>query len=197
MTWHARPMSAEDQENQQGEPGFFAPFKATPTIYTLGLPLFVILFDQVTKYAATRAFNQPMSVCASNPDISVTREISPVVDLSLICNEGISWNLLQGASDVKRWGLLAVAIIMVGVLYSVLASSQDRFSRFSVALLIGGAIGNAIDRALFGAVTDFVNASDIGFHYIFNVADSAITIGIICLIISFFREWRAEKQAAQ
>lgn len=175
--------------------GWISDLKNTPLRYTLGLPLFVILFDQVTKYAATQAFDRPMSVCASEPNISVTKEISPIVDLSLICNEGISWNLLQGASDLKRWGLLAIAIIMVGVLYSILASSRDSFSRFSVALLIGGAIGNAIDRALFGAVTDFVNASDIGFNYVFNVADSAITIGIICLLLTFIRDWRAERQA--
>lgn len=175
--------------------GFVDGLRATPWVYTIGLPAFLIAVDQLTKLAATRAFDQPMSVCATNPGISVTKEISPVVDLSLICNEGISWNLLQGASDLKRWGLLVIAIVMVGVLYSILASSKDSFTRFSVSLLIGGAIGNAIDRALFGAVTDFVNASDIGFNYIFNVADSAITIGVICLILTFIRDWRAERKA--
>lgn len=168
------------------------PIRAIPLSFGVVLPVFTVALDQLTKYGATRAFDQPMSVCASNPAISVTKEVSPIVDLSLICNEGISWNLLQGQSDLKRWLLLGLALLMVGFLYTVLASAKDNFTRLSVSLLIGGAIGNAIDRALFGAVTDFVNASDIGFNYVFNVADSAITIGIIGLLIAMVRDWRAE-----
>ena len=56
----------------------------------------------------------------------------------------------------------------------------------SFGLIIGGAIGNGIDRALFGAVTDFIDFSDIGFRWVFNIADSAITVGVIGLIIASF-----------
>jgi len=166
-----------------------------PLGYGLWLPAGVVIIDQVTKWAATRAFDKTMSVCATEPQINVTREISPVVDLSLLCNEGVSWGLLQGDSPLKRWGLLLFAVIMVGVLLSALASARDAFSRLSLSLVIGGAVGNAIDRALFGAVTDFVNASDIGFNYVFNVADSAITVGIIGLLLALVRDWMAERKA--
>lgn len=103
--------------------------------------------------------------------------------------------MLQGDSPLKRWGLLLFAIIMVGFLLSALTSARDGFSRLSLSLVIGGAVGNAIDRALFGAITDFINASDIGFNYVFNVADSAITIGIIGLLIALVRDWLVEREA--
>ncbi|MEL6688535.1 MAG: signal peptidase II [Pseudomonadota bacterium] len=168
-----------------------------PLLWGLWVPAVIAIVDQLTKWAATQAFNKPMSVCASEPYINVTREVSPIVDLSLLCNQGVSWGMLQGDSAMKRWGLLAFAIIMVFVLLSVLATAKDTFSRFCLSLVIGGAVGNAIDRALFGAVTDFVNASDIGFNYVFNVADSAISVGIAGLLIATFLEWRAERNAAK
>lgn len=168
-----------------------------PVFWGLWLPLIIIILDQITKWAATQAFDKPMSVCATEPYINVTREVSPIVDLSLLCNQGVSWGMLQGDSALKRWGLLAFAIVMVLVLLSVLSTAKDAFSRLCLSLVIGGAVGNAIDRALFGAVTDFVNASDIGFNYVFNLADSAITVGIIGLFIATIRDWWNERNAAK
>ncbi|MGB3456180.1 MAG: signal peptidase II [Litorimonas sp.] len=170
--------------------------RAIPPVWGLWFPATIVVADQLTKWAATRAFDQPMSVCAVNPYISVTREVSPVVDLSLLCNQGVSWGLLQGDSPLKRWALFGFAVVMVVVLLGALAGARDRFSRLCLSLVIGGAVGNAIDRALFGAVTDFVNASDIGFNYVFNLADSAITVGIIGLLVATVLEWRAERKAA-
>lgn len=166
-----------------------------PLFWGLLFPALIVGLDQLSKWAATRAFDQPMNVCAIDPYIRVTREVSPIVDLSILCNQGVSWGLMQGDSALKRWGLLIFAIFMVGVLLHVLSGAKDTLSRFSLSLVIGGAVGNAIDRALFGAVTDFINAEDIGFNYVFNVADSAITIGIIGLFYVMFRDWRAERKA--
>lgn len=168
-----------------------------PLRWGLYVPALIVGVDQATKWAATAAFDQPMNICAIDPYIMVTREVSPVVDLSILCNQGVSWGLLQGDSSIKRWGLLAFAIVMVVVLLGALATAKDQLSRICLSLVIGGAIGNAIDRALFGAVTDFVNASDIGFNYVFNVADSAITVGIIGLFIGMFLEWKRDRAAAQ
>lgn len=169
--------------------------KSIPLGYGLWFPAFIVAVDQATKWAATRAFDKPMNVCAIEPYINVTREVSPVVDLSLLCNQGISWGLLQGDSPLKRWALFLFAVIMVGILLSALASARDALSRLCLSLVIGGAIGNAIDRGLYGAVTDFVNASDIGFNYVFNVADSAITVGIIGLLLTLVRDALAERKA--
>ena len=170
--------------------------RAIPPLWGLWVPALIVAVDQLTKWAATRAFDQPMSVCAVNPYINVTHEVSPVVDLSLLCNQGVSWGLLQGDSPIKRWSLQGFAVLMVLVLLGALAGARDGLSRLCLSLVIGGAVGNAIDRALFGAVTDFVNASDIGFDYVFNVADAAITVGIAGLLLATFLEWRAERAKA-
>ena len=174
--------------------------RAVPTRWGLALPAAVVAVDQLTKWAATRAFGEPMSICASNPDVAQVGhhiEVSPIADLSLLCNPGVSWGLLQGDSPLKRWALLLFALGMIAVLYNILATARDTLTRLCVSMLIGGAIGNAIDRALFGAVTDFVDASDIGFNYVFNVADSAITIGIVGLIFTFIRDALTERREAK
>ncbi len=174
--------------------------RAIPTVWGGLLPLIVVAADQITKWAAAKAFALPMNICATNPDIHLERlriEISPIADLTLYCNQGISWGLLQGDSALKRWALLGFALIMVGVLYNLLSSAQDRLTKFFLGLLIGGAIGNAIDRALFGAVTDFIDASDVRFNYVFNVADSAITVGIIGLFAMMARDSLRERKAAK
>lgn len=155
-------------------------------IYGIFLPLFIVIFDQITKFWAVSTFDQPMSACEINPYPGLTKELSPIVDLALVCNQGISWGLLQGDSSVKRWLLTIFAFVMSCALLYVLKGTKDRLSQLSIGLIIGGAIGNGIDRALFGAVTDFINFGDIGFHWVFNVADSAITIGVIGLIAASF-----------
>ncbi len=161
------------------------PFKGF-WIYCLAIPLVVIIIDQWTKYKAIKFFKAPMNICEINPMPGLAYEFSPIVDLALVCNQGISWGLLQGDSSIKRWGLTVFAALMCGVLIYVLAKSKDWMNRLSIALIIGGAIGNGIDRALFGAVTDFINFSDIGFKWVFNVADSAISVGVIGLILASF-----------
>lgn len=169
-----------------------------PVFYGLWVPAFVVAIDQLSKWAATRLFDLPMNICAIDPLIRRAGhhfEVSPILDISMLCNQGISWGLMQGDSALKRWALLAFAIIMVGILLSALINATDRFTRWCLALVIGGAIGNAIDRALFGAVTDFFDASDIGFYYVFNVADSAITVGIIGLLLGMVREGLNERKA--
>ncbi|GLQ21929.1 signal peptidase II [Algimonas porphyrae] len=171
-----------------------------PVGYGLWLPAIIIGADQLSKWGATRLFDLPMNICAINPMIRTAGhhyEVSPILDLSMLCNPGISWGLMQGDSPIKRWALLAVAVIMVIVLYNAMASARDWFSRLSLSLVIGGAIGNAIDRALFGAVTDFLDASDIGFYYVFNIADAAITVGIVGLVVTMLRDMLAERRSAR
>ncbi len=105
--------------------------------------------------------------------------------------------MLQGDSSLKRWALTIFAFLMTVVLIYVLRKTEDRLGRISLSLVIAGAVGNAIDRLFFGAVTDMIDFSDIGFNYVFNVADSYITVGVIGLFISSFLVDRREKAAAQ
>ena len=160
--------------------------KKTLLIYALCLPLFIVVFDQWSKYAVIQSFNVPMNICEINPQPGIKHEIMNLFDFSLVCNQGISWGLLQGDSQLKRWALTIFALGMSGALIYALTQCHDWLNKLSISLIIGGAIGNGIDRALFGAVTDFIDFFDMGFSWVFNIADSAITIGVIGLILASF-----------
>jgi len=167
-------------------------------LFLLGglFPAALVAVDQWSKWATTRFFDLPMSACAQG-DPRLTHDLSPIADLSLLCNRGISWGMLQGDSSFKRWGLTLFAFLMTVVLIYVLRKTEDRLGRISLSLVIAGAVGNAIDRLFFGAVTDMIDFSDIGFNYVFNVADSYITVGVIGLFLSSFLVDRREKAAAK
>lgn len=160
------------------------------------IPAVLVAVDQWSKWATTRFFDVPMSVCAQS-DPHLTYDVSRIADLSLLCNRGISWGMLQGDSSFKRWGLTLFAFLMTVVLIFVLRKTADRMGRISLSLVIAGAVGNAIDRLFFGAVTDMIDFSDIGFNYVFNVADSYITVGIIGLFLSTYLTERREKAASK
>lgn len=155
-------------------------------LYAFVLPLIIVVLDQWSKYAIVQSFNAPMNICEINLRPGYKHEIMNLFDFTLVCNPGISWGQLQGDSDLKRWLLTAFALLMSGALVYAVTQSKDWLNRLSFGLIIGGAIGNGIDRALFGAVTDFIDFSDIGFRWVFNIADSAITVGVIGLIIASF-----------
>lgn len=158
------------------------------------VPAILVGLDQLSKWATTRFFDLPMGICAK-ADPHLTYELSPIADLSLLCNRGISWGMLQGESSFKRFGLTAFAFLMTLALLHVLRKTPDRLGQVSLSLVIAGAVGNLIDRLLFGAVTDMIDFSDIGFNYVFNVADSYITIGVIGLFLSFYLTEKREKAA--
>jgi len=172
------------------------PSKGTIALFGAMIPVVLIALDQLSKWATTRFFELPMSIC-STADPRLTFEVSPIADLSLLCNRGISWGLLQGDSSVKRWALTAFAFLMTAGLFYLLTRTKDRLGQISLSLVIAGAVGNAIDRLLFGAVTDMIDFSDIGFRFVFNVADSYITVGVIGLFISSYLTEKREKQAAK
>jgi signal peptidase II len=158
------------------------------------IPAILVGLDQLSKWATTRFFDLPISACAEG-DPRLTYEFSPIADLSLLCNRGISWGMLQGDSSIKRWALTAFAFLMTLALLYVLRKTHDRLGQISLCLVIAGAVGNAIDRLFFGAVTDMIDFSDIGFNYVFNVADSYITVGVIGLFLSSFLNEKREKAA--
>jgi signal peptidase II len=113
--------------------------------------------------------------------------VAPFIDLVLAWNTGISYGLFQWPGPLWQWVLLAFKGIAVVLLLLWLARTHSRLAGVSLGLIVGGAIGNAVDRALHGAVMDFVL-----FHlagptwtfqwYVFNVADAAIVAGVIGLV---------------
>ena len=167
------------------------------------LPLLLIIADQASKFWALKFFGRnigtSMNHCAVDPFGGQKVEVSAIFDLSLVCNQGVSWGLLKGDSDVKRWALAAFAIVVTCAMLFFLSKTKDKLTALALSLLIGGSIGNVIDRIRFGAVVDFLDFSDIGFKWVFNVADSSITMGVIGLLIASFvvkDEPKAKKPAA-
>lgn len=119
-------------------------------------------------------------------------------DLILTWNTGISYGLLQQESEIGRWLLFGFKVVAAVLLTIWLARVQTRLTAVSLGLIIGGAIGNAIDRLAYGAVADFVY-----FHaafgpwefrwYVFNLADVAIVAGVIGLLLDSMVLERAAK----
>ncbi|MBL4871675.1 MAG: signal peptidase II [Robiginitomaculum sp.] len=161
------------------------------------IPVIIIIFDQLTKFWAINKFNAPQNICAVNPYPGLKIELSPIFDLALVCNQGVSFGMFSSSSTLTRTVLTLFAIAMCGFLLTWINKEKDKLMSFALALIIGGAIGNAIDRARFGAVTDFLSFDDIGFRWVFNVADSAITCGVIGLILAMILQDRAAKKSAK
>jgi signal peptidase II len=124
--------------------------------------------------------------------------LTPFLDLVLTWNQGISYGLFQQETDLGRWILLGIKAGAVAVLWVWLARVQSRLAAVALGLIVGGAIGNAIDRLAYGAVADYVL-----FHldfaggrfnwYVFNLADVAIVAGVVGLLYESFAGERAPK----
>ncbi len=143
-----------------------------------GLAALVVVLDQISKYWILSVVKLPevLSVKVAGP-----------FHLSMVWNQGVSFGLLRAQDDLVRWALVAFSVI-VAILLAHWARKADRpFSAIGLGLVIGGAIGNAIDRARFGAVVDFIDVSRLWFPWVFNVADSAITVGVVLLLLDSLR----------
>jgi len=152
----------------------------------LALALAVIAADQASKHWVVDVLR--LQEGQSMPLVWPLR-------LTGVHNSGVSFGLLQGPHDLVRW-LLTLFSVGVAVMLAVWVRRSDR-PLFAVAmgLLMGGALGNAIDRVRLGAVADFIDASQLYFPWIFNVADSAITVGICLLLVDMLRQDGRERAA--
>jgi len=124
--------------------------------------------------------------------------ITPFLDLVLIKNKGISYGLFQQDGPFGQWALLALKAIAVVLLWIWLARAASRLTAIALGLIIGGAIGNAIDRLAYGAVVDFahfhVTTATWSFSwYVFNLADVAIVVGVLGLLYESLFGDRAAK----
>ncbi|MCE6951119.1 signal peptidase II [Cereibacter sphaeroides] len=154
------------------------------TVYTA---LGTFLLDQLTKWIVVWWIG-----LAHRGAIDL---VPPYLTFRMAWNRGINFGLGSSDQEFVRWGLIAVALaISVWVWLWVARSQPTKLARISGGLLIGGALGNVVDRVLFGAVADFLNMSCCGIEnpYAFNVADIAIFAGAIGLVL-FTRDTR-EKQ---
>ncbi len=125
-------------------------------------------------------------------------KLAPFVDLVLTWNTGISYGWFQQEGPIGQWALLALKVIAVALLWIWLARAASRLSALSLGLIIGGALGNAIDRLAYGAVADFVllhaETATWRFNwYVFNLADVAIVAGVAGLLYESLRGDSAPK----
>jgi|SRR5215467_10965362 len=113
--------------------------------------------------------------------------VTSFLDLVLAWNTGISFSLFRQAGPLGQWVLFALKVIAVALVVIWLARTRSRLVAVALGLIVGGALGNAIDRVVYGAVMDFVlfhiTAATWTFHwYVFNLADAAIVAGVIGLV---------------
>ncbi len=106
--------------------------------------------------------------------------------LTLVENRGVSFGLFQSDAAWTRWALAGFSLIVAVSLGLWARRADRRLTAVAVGLIMGGAVGNLIDRARFGAVVDFVDVQALHFPWVFNVADSAITVGILLLMAESF-----------
>ena len=148
----------------------------------LWLSLVVVVLDQATKFLATRFL-----------DLYERVEVLPVLDFTLLHNTGAAFSLLAGASGWQRWFFIGLAFTVSAVLMVWIWRTPrgEKLLPLSLSLILGGALGNVIDRIVHGYVVDFIHAHwGAAYFPAFNIADSAITIGAGLLILDAFREHR-------
>ncbi len=153
------------------------------------LAVVIVVFDQVTKYIATASLDmyQPIAVM-------------PMFNWTLMHNTGAAFSFLHDAGGWQRWFFVIIAIVVsvVIVLWIKRLEQHEKWQAIALALILGGAFGNVIDRVLLGYVVDFIDVYYEQMHWpAFNIADAAISIGVVMIIIDSIREYRAERKESQ
>lgn len=150
----------------------------------LGISLIVILFDQLTKIAVTKVFAY-----------ATPHAVTPFFNFLLIFNRGAAFSFLSSASGWQRWAFTGLGVIAACVIvYLLKRHGNQRLFCTALALIMGGALGNVIDRLVHGRVIDFLDFHVGKWHWpAFNLADSAIVIGAALLVIDELRRVRGAR----
>jgi len=139
--------------------------------------ILVLVLDQLTKVLALDRLPPGMPV----------RQIDGVFSLTLVMNPGLAFGMLSSTPPAWRWVVVLLsmgALAVLGVLGARLLPTGGATTRLALGLIFGGAVGNLIDRGRFGAVVDFLDFYWRGYHWpAFNVADSAISVGVALLAL--------------
>ena len=155
-----------------------------PTVFIAGVLTFLV--DQITKYWVVHVL-----------ELDRLRDMPiwpPFLNFKMAWNYGINFGLFQGDTDTTRWILIGIALLISGVvLWWIRREPGGIWQKIAAGLLIGGAMGNVVDRLVYGAVADFLNMSCCGKDnpYAFNVADIAVFAGAVGMVI-----FTGEKKAA-
>jgi len=154
------------------------------TMHWLMLAAVVVVLDQLTKFGASALLNYAEPVA-----------VFPGLNFTLAHNTGAAFSLLSEASGWQRWFFVAIGVFATVLILGWLLTLRDkRVLAGGLALILGGALGNLYDRLAYGHVVDFLDFHWAGNHFpAFNIADSAITLGAILLIVDMLLEKRDER----
>ena len=147
---------------------------ASSLIPWLGIALIVVLLDQFTKTLILGMFQ-----------LGDSHTVTSFFNIVRVHNAGAAFSFLAGADGWQRWFFIGLgALAAVFIVWMLRSHGGQRLFSWALALILGGAVGNVIDRLLHGYVVDFIQVHYAG-HYFpsFNVADSAISVGAACLIL--------------
>jgi lipoprotein signal peptidase len=146
----------------------------------LGLPVAagILVADQASKWWILEVARLPdvgqIPLAAAGPF---------GLDLTMVWNRGVTFGLFSGEGAWNHLILALLAAAIAGFLLRWMVRAENRLTAVALGAVVGGAIGNVIDRVRFGAVVDFVDAHAWGWHwYVFNVADAAIVCGVLALV---------------
>jgi len=144
--------------------------------------------DQVTKGLAQATFSYGERL-----------NLLPIFDLTLVYNTGAAFSFLAGGSGWQRWLLIAIAVAAIFfIVWMIRTHPQEAKLRFALTLILGGAIGNLIDRIWHGYVIDFLLIYWKQWYFpAFNIADMAITLGAILLVMDEWQRWRRTRRSSQ
>lgn len=160
---------------------------STALLKWLGLALAIIVVDHLTKWWVSSTLDYQEAV-----------PVLPFFSLVLVYNSGAAFSFLADAGGWQRWFFIAIGIVATVIIVRLLKQhAHDTRLAFALALVLGGAIGNVIDRVLLGHVVDFLHFHYRGYSFpAFNVADSAITVGATLLVWDSLRRKPAEPTRA-
>jgi signal peptidase II len=150
----------------------------------LGLALLVLIADQLTKVMILGYYR-----------LGDATQVTSFFNVVRVHNSGAAFSFLASASGWQRWFFTAIGVAAaVFIIWMLRSHPGQRLFSFALACILGGAIGNVIDRSMHGYVVDFLDFHYRSWHFpAFNVADSAITIGAVCLVLDELLRVRRSK----
>ncbi|NOV25221.1 lipoprotein signal peptidase [Cupriavidus necator] len=155
--------------------------RSTTPLLWMAFALLVVLLDQFFKIVIVRSFSYGES-----------RPVTGFFNLVLVYNKGAAFSFLADAGGWQRWFFTGLGVVVGAfIVWLLYRHTGQRLFCFAVSLILGGAVGNVIDRVVYGHVIDFLDFYVRNYHWpAFNVADCAITVGAVLLIVDELRRVR-------
>ena len=150
-----------------------------PFLRCMAITVITLLLDQASKWLAL-----------SQLQIGIPEQVLPFFNWLLLFNPGAAFSFLAQSSGWQRWFFTALGLLAcIYIVYMLRKYQNERLLCVALSLILGGAAGNVLDRLMYGAVVDFIDLHYANWHWpAFNVADSAICIGAVLIIVSELRK---------